>query len=63
LALGEFVRMEYWDGDEWRIMNVNGNAGVILDDETVVRTIHGSVEHCRIYKSATPGNPIGVEVR
>lgn len=62
LAAGEYVRIDYFDGEDWRPMNIDGNEGIILDENNAVYTVYGAITNCRLYKPATVGNAIGVGV-
>jgi hypothetical protein len=61
LGTGEYVKLQYHDGTEWRDANIEGNEGKILDVDNAVATIYGRMTNIRVEKSVT-ANALGVEV-
>lgn len=60
LGAGEYVKLQYNDGTDWRDANIEGNAGKILDEDNAVATIYGRMTGIRVSKSATSA-ALGVE--
>lgn len=61
LGTGEYVKLQYNDGTDWRDANIEGNEGKILDVDNAVATIYGRMTDIRLSKSAT-SSALGVEV-
>jgi hypothetical protein len=61
LGAGEYVKLQYHDGTDWRDANIGGNDGKILDADNAVRTIYGRMTSIRVNKSVT-SSALGVEV-
>lgn len=61
LGESEYVTLEYLDGATWRVANIGGNAGKILDSNNALATIYGRMKNVRLKKSVT-STAIGVEV-
>lgn len=60
LAAGEYVKLQYNDGTDWRDATIGGTPN-ILDDDNAVATVYGRMTGVRVSKSITAA-AIGVEV-
>jgi hypothetical protein len=61
LGADEYVKLQYYDGIDWRDAEMGGNEGKILDENNAVRTVYGRMVNCRLSKSVT-SSALGVEV-
>jgi hypothetical protein len=61
LGAGEYVKLQYHDGTDWRDANIGGNDGKILDENNAVVTVYGRMTSIRLSKSLT-SSALGVEV-
>lgn len=60
LGAGEYVKLRYHDGTDWRDANMDGNDGKVLDENNAVYTVYGRMESVRLEKSIT-ASALGVE--
>jgi hypothetical protein len=61
LGAGEYVKLQYNDGTDWRDATIEGNDAKILDEDNACATIYGRMTDVRVNKSAT-SSALGVEV-
>ena len=61
LGAAEYVLLEYKDETNWRVANIDGNEGKLLDSDNSVATIYGRMINARLSKTAT-ATALGVEV-